>query len=154
MSADKELADRRAQEAAAALAAAQQLWSVQEQLHVREQELAAVVQERAALAAQVGGGRAWLVLSCQVAVAWREASAALLTPRSALPPCLQVSHLTQQLASRDQQLDEASALLKRVAEAKELQRATNEAQKQLHAEQLRVVNRLLEQVGPRGGVAA
>lgn len=53
MTAHKEEADARAAEAAGALAAAQELWSVQEQLAAREAELAGAHQERAALSSQV-----------------------------------------------------------------------------------------------------
>lgn len=75
MSADKELADRRAAEAASALAAAQELWAAQEQLAAREAELAGLHQERASLAAQVRAGRhsGWLCSG---------------PPRGQLPTCL------------------------------------------------------------------
>lgn len=63
----------------------------------------------------------------------------------------QVSQLTQALASRDQQAEEAAALLRKVAEAKNLALAANEAAKAVHAEQLRRLNGLLEQANARAG---
>lgn len=53
VSAIREAAERRANEAGVALAAAQQLWSVREQLEAREQELRDSQQERQGLLAEV-----------------------------------------------------------------------------------------------------
>lgn len=54
MSAEREAANARASDAAAALAAAEQLWEAQAALEAREEELEAAKEGRAALAAQVG----------------------------------------------------------------------------------------------------
>lgn len=54
MSAEREAANARASDAAAALAAAEQLFEAQAALEAREEELEAAKEGRAALAAQVG----------------------------------------------------------------------------------------------------
>lgn len=62
------------------------------------------------------------------------------------PPLVQVAELGQQLATRDQHLDEQTLLLRKVAEAKQLQTAVVDVLKQLHMEQLGRAHKLLEQV--------
>lgn len=138
---------RRAQEAATALAAARELWSVQERLEVREQEVAGLQQERAALSAQVRAqlpvSRVSLRLAGALDSYGHAPGCAMPTPLRPAPPSTlslnQVAHLGAQLA-------EQAELLRKVAEARELQRAAHQAAKELHAEQLRQLNKLLDQV--------
>ena len=66
-------------------------------------------------------------------------------------PAPQVAQLSHELQRRDMQLGEQAALLKQVAEARDLQKATTKAAKELHAERLRQLTKLVEQVGGQGG---
>ena len=65
-------------------------------------------------------------------------------------PSPQVAQLSHELQRRDMQLGEQAALLKQVAEARDLQKATTTAAKELHAERVRQLTKLVEQVGGQG----
>jgi hypothetical protein len=65
-----------------------------------------------------------------------------------------VAQLSHELQRRDMQLGEQAALLKQVAEARDLQKATTKAAKELHAERVRQLTKLVEQVGGQSGTLA
>ena len=58
--------------------------------------------------------------------------------------------LSQELAARAQQAAESEALLRSLAEARDLQRETNRTRQALHAGRVQELTRLVEQVGTMG----